>query len=122
MDQLKKDLEVKTTEELFLIPEPSEHQCSRIDKLVKKSRSIEKSSKFIAFDYNENELESLQEGFTEACNTLHDIQYEISDFEDELEAFRKAIEEAREWGEAWKKLCKRIIEENKDNINLEKYL
>ena len=99
LEEYKKEYNMKTSEEVFDFQKPAEHQCSNIDKLIKMSRSIEKLS---------DNVQRLDED--ELRDVLNDINWDIRDFEGELESIRKAIEDVRKWGTEWKDLVKYMIQ------------
>lgn len=109
--KIKKEYGAETTEELFGFDAPSEHQCDHINKIIKKCNKIYDYSRYTAMD---------DEGSMR--DKLDDINYDANGFDDEIEELRTAIESVRAWGNEWKNLCKKLMIEEKDNINLEKYI
>lgn len=90
----------KTTEEIFGINNPVEHQCSFIDKIKDKVGTIELEAEVRKRD--EDDIEVLSD-------KLYSIRHEVYGLEDEIEEIRTRIEEVRKWGSQWKDLCKKII-------------
>ncbi|TCJ00006.1 hypothetical protein [Cytobacillus praedii] len=103
---IKDEYGVGTTEELFGLNDPVEYQCSFIDEVVKKVKSIQRDMNY----YRHDEKEDL-------IHRLDSISYDIGDLDDEINDIRAALEEVREWGVQWKELCKRLILQFNIEIN-----
>lgn len=99
VDEVKVKYQVKTSEELFGIASPPEHQCKNIDKIIKIVKGIQKSTD------NPRKLDE-----DELVDLVNDINYDLYRIDDDIEDIRKALEEVREWGQQWKNKCKEIIE------------
>lgn len=105
VEEAKVKYEVKTSEDLFGIIHPPEHQCKNIDKIIKTINGIYKSTD------NPRKLEE-----DDIVDLLNDINYDLYHMDDDIEDIRKALEEVREWGQQWKDKCKEIIERYDLNI------
>lgn len=104
ISELKEEYNCTSSEELFNIDHPPDFQCSKIDKIVKEIRSIEKES-----DVDRNdEFEDLKYRLDSINSTTYDLDCEV-------EGLRSAIEEARNWGQQWKDLFKRTFEAHQIN-------
>jgi hypothetical protein len=86
-----------TSEQRLGIIAPPEHQCSEIDKIIKAIRYCTKLA---------DKADRLDE--EDAKSALNDISSELWNFERDIEDIRKACEGLREWGQAWKDLCKSV--------------
>lgn len=104
-DAIKKDHRVKNTEELFCIDPVPVHQCPSIDTICQAISNIESSANVSRYDKRDEE------------ERLSDISWEIRGLERSIEEIRDAVEDVRRWGQEWKDLAKRIIEENNIDIN-----
>lgn len=111
IEQLKLSNQAKTSEQLFHIDEPIEHQCPKFDELVKKVKSIHKTSQISRYDSGD---------IDELLYKLKDIEWDASDLEDEINELREAITSVRQWGEEWKRFAKGLIENN--DIDMDKYV
>lgn len=104
-----------TSEQLFDIQEPLDYQCNKISKCKNDYQTmfkeIEKSLKLV------NRYESVQDFADDISSAVWGLD------EDSFEELRTAIEEVRAWGQEWKDLCKKIINENpeliKQYVNIE---
>lgn len=110
--QLKIDKSVKTTEELFNLPPQPSNQCPIIDK----------------------ELDSLKNKLKDIDWDLIDLMKENSDIDKEVQSIRNQVDELwcvneafeeirgncesiREWGEAWKDVCKYMFYKHPELID-----
>ncbi|PLR99542.1 hypothetical protein [Bacillus sp. T33-2] len=97
-ERLKREGGVETTEEIFDIDIPPEHQCPKIDKVIKTINEVNKQANVGRHD----EFEDLKD-------KLKSIEYDISGLDDDVEELREAIESVRKWGQQWKELAKKVI-------------
>lgn len=112
IEKLKNKHKFNTSEELFDIKKPIEHQCPNFDSVVNEINSASSALKYERWEDEESvEL---------ALEKISDAEYYLSSLVDEIEKLRTAIEEVREWGTDWKSFAKRVIENN--DIDLEKYI
>lgn len=95
-----------TSEELFGIPEPSEHQCPKIDEIKK---NIIESYDLLRKGIQFNDYDVLLYNSEQAKDNLSTLDYDVEDL-------RQAIMEAREWGMAWKELAKRLINDLPEDV------
>jgi flagellin-specific chaperone FliS len=98
----------KTSEQNLGLVEPPTHQCPDIDKLIKIIRSVVKTS---------NSTKGMD--VDDFISAMDDIDRELWDFESDLEKIRSACEALREWGQAWKDLCKNVADET--NVDLQDF-
>jgi hypothetical protein len=101
IDKYKTDNNLKTSEEIFGFDKPPEYQCFNINELIgtiKNTIKLANPNKYL----NEED----------ANDRFYDIDYELKNFENDLEKLRKACEGLRNWGQEWKNMCKCIIENN----------
>ncbi|MCP1159326.1 hypothetical protein [Bacillus infantis] len=103
--KIKDEYGVSRTEDLFSLNDPVEYQCSFIDEVVKKVKSIQRDLNY----YRHDEYDDL-------IHRMDSVAYDVSNLDDEINEIRTAIEEVREWGSQWKELCKKLILEHKINI------
>lgn len=99
IEQAKEKVNVRTSEQLFGIPTPPEHQCKNIDKVIKTIKAIHKSTD------NPRKMDE-----DELIELVNDIHYDLHGIDDDIEAIRSALEDVREWGQQWKNKCKEIID------------
>lgn len=97
-----------TSEQLFDIQEPLDYQCSKIDKCKSEYRTMFK-------DINNairlaNRYDNVEDFASDISSAIWGLD------EDSFEELRTAIEEVRAWGQEWKDLCKKIINENPELI------
>lgn len=104
-ETIKKEYRVKSTEKLFGIEEPPEHQCPAIDQICNAISSINSS-------VNGGRYDSRDE-----AERLSDIEYDVRGLEDDMEDVRANVEYLRNWGQEWKDLAKSIIEKYNIDIN-----
>lgn len=110
INKLKEENLSKTSEELFNVVEPVPYQCSKIDSVIKTLQQMEKESDVGKYD---DDVEDLK-------NRLDSVNWEFSGLIDTIEELRTAIGDVRDWGNGWKKLCKKIIEN--ENFDVSKYI
>ena len=105
VDDLVIELKLTCSEDLFDIEYPPEHQCSKIDSVVRDINSAEKAlDRALKYDDRDDIIEYVDE----AKSDLYNMTYE-------LEELREAIIGVRDWGQQWKDLCKELLDE-KDNL------
>ena len=112
--ELKDKLEAKTSEELFGIDEQPEQNCPKVDNGIKAWYSVQRDIEEYCKDLNR-------------CDTVYeaekiggDIDWLIGslDVVEEYEELRKQCEKIRAWGQGWKDIAKKLIEERSDVSNL----
>ena len=103
----------ETSENLFNISSPVDHIC---DKFTNIKESFNRNIRYC----NDAFREFKNEDYDSARSLVEDVLYDISEYEDILDEIHDTLGEVRVWGQDWKDLCKRIIEEN--NIDLDKYI
>jgi predicted nuclease with TOPRIM domain len=111
IEQLKSIHKAETSEQLFQIDDPIDYQCPKFDELSKKAKNLYKTSQLGRYEEDDNET---------LRDKLSEIAWDSSDLEEQIEELRDAIVSVRQWGDEWKKLAKKLIEEN--DIDLEKYV
>lgn len=112
VDELKEELEIGTSEELFgIIPQVSD-QCENIDSIIYTLNKVYKE-----IQYHVRTLNSLDD-INDVASVAKDIDWESSDMivDKELEILRSNIQLLRMWGQEWKSLTKAILDNigNKD--------
>ncbi|MCA1021549.1 hypothetical protein [Halobacillus litoralis] len=107
---IKVDRDVENSEKLFGFTVPPDFQCPNIDSIIKKIKIVENDS-------SNTDGES-----DELVDRLDDINHTVYQLESDVEDVREAIELVRSWGQEWKSLCKQILFDNKDKIDLDNYL
>lgn len=101
IEKAKEECGYKTSEYMFGLVSPTEHQCKSIDSIVEKVKNIEKFSVVGRYDQENTEL---------LRDKLFDIEHEVYDLSSEIEKVRSALEDVRAWGQDWKDLAKKLIE------------
>ena len=110
IDLYKQQTNIKTSEDVFEIPHPPELQCEYIDntktQLETLCKSIEDIDIFLRGNDDLNDIK----------DNIEDIVYynELQEACEYLEQFREAIENARYWGQEWKKFAKTMIDDFMD--------
>ena len=112
--ELKEKLEVNTSEKLFGIDEQPELNCPKVDAGIKiwynVKRDIEGYCKDLNICYTVEEAKDIGGTINWAVGSL--------DVEEEYEELRKQCERIRAWGQGWKDLAKKLIEQQEDVSNL----
>jgi hypothetical protein len=112
--ELKEKLEANTSEKLFGIDEQPENNCPRVNKGLEAWSSVQRYIKKYCDDLKR-------------CNTVEeaekiggDIDSEIQslDIKEEYEELRKQCEKIRAWGQGWKEIAEKLIEEQNDVSDL----
>jgi hypothetical protein len=111
--ELKEKLEANTSEKLFGIDEQPEQNCPKVDKGIKAWYSVQRD---IEGYCKERRCDTVEE----AEKIGGDIDWAIGslDVVEEYEELRKQCEKIRAWGQGWKDLAKKLIEQQKDVSNL----
>lgn len=114
VDELKKELEISTSEELFGIIPQVDNQCGNIDSIINTLNKVYKE-----IQYHIRTLNSLDD-ICDVASVAKNIDWESSDMivDNELERLRSNIELLRMWGQEWKGLAKAIL----DNIDSKDFL
>lgn len=112
--ELKDKLEAKTSEELFGIDEQPEQNCPKVDKGIKAWHSVQRDIEGYCKDLKRCDT------VDEAENIGSDIDWAIGslDVVEEYEELRKQCEKIRAWGQGWKDIAKKLIEERSDVSDL----
>jgi hypothetical protein len=103
--QLKTELEINTSEELFGITPQLPDQCGNIDSIIgtlnKTYRNIQDSVRYL------NRIDDVDE----VSSITKDIDWESSNIivDKELETLRSNIQLLRMWGQEWKDFAKSIL-------------
>jgi len=114
IQQLKQEQGIDLTSEYVLgITEPPEYQCPKIDEVIKDIGSIEKEVDN-AKDYLRNEE------YDDVQWHLDSVNHDLYGLANEVEEIRTAIEEVRAWGQEWKNLAKRLI--NETDVKIEDFI
>lgn len=112
--ELKEKLKASTSESLFGINEQPEQNCPKIDKGLNQ------------WHYMRRDIESYCKDLKH-CDTVEeaekiggDIDYSIGslDITEEYEELRRQCENIRSWGQGWKDIAKKLIEERDDVSDL----
>lgn len=110
VDEAKHNYHPYTSEALLGLSEPPDYQCDNITALVAKIRSVETGIDR-AHDYIRDE------NLEDAEYHAHCALLDIKDVADEIEALRAQIEAVRAWGQEWKDLAKKMLnDETLDNF------
>ena len=91
----------ETSEEKLGLDKPLEHQCPKIDKLVKAARKVEAG---IRDALKCDDLDDMR-------SNVEDADWYAGDIEVGFEELRESIEAVRNWGKQWKELAKDLINE-----------
>ena len=112
--ELKEKFKVNTSEKLFGIDEQPEQNCPKVDKGIRAWYSVQREIEGYCKDLKR-------------CNTVEeaekiggDIDWAIGslDVVEEYEELRKQCEKIRAWGQGWKDLAKKLIEQQEDVSDL----
>ena len=108
--ELKQKLEAKTSEELFGIDEQPEQNCPKVDKGLKAWYSVQRDIEGYCKDLKRCDT------VDEAEKIGGDIDWAICslDIVEEYEELRKQCAKLRAWGQGWKDIAKKLIEERSD--------
>ena len=96
----------KTSEEKLNIIDPYEYQCASIDEMIVKSN--------VATNFCTAALSALDQQTIVQANK--EVLLRISNFEEQLEEFRTAIEHTRRWGNEWKSKAKELINKHDPSL------
>lgn len=112
--ELKEKLEANTSEKLFGIDEQPEQNCPKVDKGIKAWYSVQRDIEGYCKDLKRCDT------VEEAEKIGSDIDWAIGslDVVEEYEELRKQCEKIRAWGQGWKDLAKKLIEQQEDVSNL----
>lgn len=112
--ELKEKLEANTSEKLFGIDEQPEQNCPKVDKGLKAWYSVQRDIEGYCKDLKRCDT------VEEAEKIGGDIDWAIGslDVVEEYEELRKQCEKIRAWGQGWKDLAKKLIEQQEDVSNL----
>ena len=89
-----------TSEEKLGLKLPYDYQCGAIDNMIEVSKE--------SVSFCESALSALDQQTIVQANK--EVLLRISNFEEQLEEFRLAMEETRLWGKEWKSAAKRLID------------
>ncbi len=90
-----------TSEEKLGFDSPIEHQCPKIDTLVKAAKEIESA---INHALKCDDVDDMR-------LNVEDADWYAGDIESGFEELRDALDNVRQWGQQWKELAKELIEE-----------
>ena len=90
---------IKTSEEKLWLDKPLEHQCPKIDKLVKAAKEVEAG---IRHALKCDDIDDMR-------SNVENADWYAGDIEGGFEELRESIEAVRSWGEQWKELAKDLI-------------
>ncbi|MFJ7950369.1 hypothetical protein ACIQZG_02455 [Lysinibacillus sp. NPDC096418] len=114
INQLKQERGIDVTSEYVLgIDEPPEHQCLNIDEVIKRVKGALKDC-----DYSRDYIKD--EDLSNAESYADDVYHELYDLEDAIEKIRTEIENVRAWGQEWKDLAKKLI--NETDVKIEEFV
>lgn len=103
----------ETSEDLFNISSPVDHICGKFTNIKK---SFNRNIRYC----NDAFREFKNEDYDSAESLVEVVLCDLSEYEDILGEIHDTLGAVRAWGEDWKRLCKRIIEEN--DIDLDEYI
>ncbi len=109
VDEAKESYHPYTSEALLGLPEPPAYQCDFITELVKKVEGIE-SEISRAHDYLRDEKIEDAEHYTSSA------LWDVRNVADEIESLRAQIEAVRAWGQEWKDLAKKMLNDEEIDI------
>lgn len=110
VDEAKQSYHPYTSEALLGLSEPPAYQCDNITDLVHKVTCIE-SEIDRAHDYIRDEK------YEDAEHHAHSALWDIKDVANEIEELRAQIDAVRAWGQEWKDLAKKMLnDEEFDNF------
>jgi hypothetical protein len=109
IEEFKKENDIKTSEDVFGIDSPVDYQCSNFNSIYK---DLERINRSMNYAVRENEVDDV-------IYHVKDAMDDIGDIEKKIAHVHEKIEELREWGEQWKKLCKQALE---SEVTLEDYI
>ena len=90
-----------TSEEKLEIPPQPQPSCRRINQAIKDVRK--------AIFYAKSAIKAIEEEDTKSM--VEDIESSLCGLEDDFEFCRSQAEDIREWGDEWKVLAKRLVQE-----------
>lgn len=110
VDEAKQSYHPYTSEALLGLSEPPEHQCSNIDEVINRVKGALKNC-----DYSRDYIKD--EDLSNAESYADDVYHELYDLDDAVEKIRTEIENVRAWGQEWKDLAKKMLnDEEIDNF------
>ena len=112
--ELKETLGVNTSEKLFGIDEQPEQNCPKVDKGIKDWYIVRRDMEGYWKDLKRCDT------VEEAEKIGGDIDWAIGslDVVEEYEELRNQCEKIRAWGQGWKDLAKKLIEQQEDASDL----
>lgn len=108
INKIKKDLDIKTSEDLFDISDQPKEQCPLINEVI--SQLIDNSKEVKAVWQNLIDVEEAES----YLSTLDWAEYNIRNLENNMEEIRTNVEKLRAWGEEWKDFAKQLVIDRKD--------
>lgn len=110
IDLLKTIHNVKSTEVLFDITEQPDFQCSSIDKVISNILDLSKNIQSHAYDLKR------ASDLVETNSIAEDLDWDARniDFHADLEKIRLECATLRDWGNEWKRLAKRLLNDRED--------
>ena len=112
--EIKEKLEAKTSEELFGIDEQPKQNCPKVDKGIRAWYSVQRDIEY--YCKNLRRCDTVDE----AEKIGGDIDWAIGslDIVEEYEELREQCEKIRAWGQGWKDIAKKLIEERSNVSDL----
>lgn len=112
--ELKEMLGASTSEELFGVDEQPEANCPRVDRGLKVWYDVQRD--IYGYCKDLKRCDTLDEAEKIGCN----IDWAIGslDVVEEYEELRRQCENIRTWGQGWKDLAKKLIEQREDVSDL----
>jgi hypothetical protein len=112
INNIKTELKIETSEELFDIPKQPDEQCPFIDEVIK---GLTENSKNVK-DVWQN-LKDVPEA-EDYISNLDWAEYNIRNLESNMEDIRTNATNVRAWGQEWKDFAKQLIEERNSLVDL----
>lgn len=114
INKIKQELEIKTSEDLFGIDPQPEQQCPKVDEHLRINN--------VTIKWIEGYIKDIKgtEDLDDIYKCADDIEWEVDNLnaEPSLEELRLKCDMIRQWGQQWKDLAKKLINEREDFIDL----
>jgi hypothetical protein len=112
--ELKERLKAKTSEELFGINEQPEQNCPKVDEGIGNWYYVKREIEYCCRQLKQ--CDTVEEA--EKIGSDIDWKLESLDIVKEYEELRRQCEKLRAWGQGWKDIAKKLIEEKTDASGL----
>lgn len=109
VDEAKESYHPYTSEALLGLSEPPAYQCDFITELVKKVEGIEGEIARANDHFRDEEFEDAEHYASSAL-------WDIRNVANEIESLRAQIEAVRAWGQEWKDLAKKMLNDEEIDI------